>query len=352
MGLAATPYENYCIIIFMNEKKFSILVVDDVKANRVVTEKILSSEGYDVLTAEDGLKALDILKRDLEIDLILLDVMMPEMNGYETCRRIKSISKKLQEIPIIFLTAVSHIEGITKGFEAGGNDYIVKPFQKIELLARVKTHLNIKYIKDKEIEQTQKELIFMLSQLTDAHSKESATHIKRVSEYAKLFALLLGYDRKHAETFELAAAMHDIGKIGISDTILDKKGRLTEEEIHIMQRHTTIGYSILSESKRPLLRAAAIVAHQHHEKWDGTGYPQGLKGEEIHILGRVTAISDVFDALDTKRSYKEKWPLNDIFAFIKTERGRHFDPKLVDIFVDNFGLFMEIRDKFPNHITG
>ncbi len=330
----------------MNEKRYLILSVDDEPANILVTEKILSAEGYDIITANNGTKALEQLNKHPNIDLILMDVMMPDINGYEVCRRIKAAGKVFQDIPVIFLTAVSHMEGVAKGFEAGGVDYIIKPFQKIELIARIKTHLKIKFIKDQEIEQTQKELIYMMSQLTDAHSKESAHHIERVSEYARLFARLLGYDEKHAETFKLAAAMHDVGKIGISDTILEKKGKLTPSEIKIMQTHTTIGYTTLSQSQRPLLKAAAIVAHQHHEKWDGSGYPQGLKGEEIHILGRITALADVFDALDTKRSYKNRWPLNDIFAFIKTQSGQHFDPALVEIFVDNFGRFIEIRAKY------
>ncbi|RLA70700.1 MAG: hypothetical protein DRG24_06505 [Epsilonproteobacteria bacterium] len=332
----------------MNEKRYLILSVDDEPANVLITEKILTGSGYDVMTAHSGAEALNLLNKNPHIDLILMDVMMPDTNGYDICRRIKAGGKVFQDIPVIFLTAVNNMEGIAKGFEVGGVDYIIKPFQKIELLARIKTHLKIKSIKDQEIEQTQKELIYMMSQLTDAHSLESAHHIERVSEYSKLFARLLGYDEKHAETFKLAAAMHDIGKIGISDTILNKKGKLTADEITVMQTHTTIGYSTLSKSQRPLLKAAAIVAHQHHEKWDGSGYPRGLKGEEIHILGRITALADVFDALDTKRSYKDRWPLNDIFAFIKTQSGQHFDPQLVELFVDHFGRFIEIRDRYED----
>ncbi len=336
----------------MIEKKYSILSVDADSANLLITEKVLTGEGYDVITARSGAEALTLINKNPTIDLILMDVMMPDLKGYEVCQKIKSSGKVFENIPIIFLTSITHIQSIAKAFEVGGVDYIVKPFQKIELLARVKTHLKIKAMQDEEIEQTQKELIYMLSKLTDVHFKESEYHIRRVSEYAKLFALLLGYDDQHSETFKYAAAMHDIGKIGISDTILDNDGKLSSEEIKVMQTHTTIGYTTLSESRLPLFKAAAIVAHQHHEKWDGSGYPRALKAEEIHILGRVTAISDVFDALDTKHPYKEQWSLNDIFAYIQTMSGKHFDPKLVQLFVDNFGLFMEIRDKYPNHITG
>jgi len=332
----------------MNEKKSLILVVDDEPANLMITERILSSAGYDTLSASGGVIALDILNKNPEIDLVLLDIMMPDMNGYDVCKNIKAGSKVFQDIPIIFLTAVSHIVGIAKGFEVGGVDYIVKPFQKIELLARIKTHLKIKAIKDEEIEQTQKELIYMISHLTDIHTLELKHHVKRVSEYAKLFALLLGYDEKKANTFRLATALHDVGKIGLSNALLAKEGKLTPSEILEMQAHTTIGYHTLSQSQRPLLKAAAIVAYQHHEKYDGSGYPRGLIGEEIHILGRVAAISDVMDGLDTTRTYKQRWPLNDIFAYIQTQSGKHFDPKLVSLLIDNYGMFIEVRDKYEN----
>ena len=254
----------------------------------------------------------------------------------------------MANIPIIFLTAMSDIEGITNGFEVGGADYITKPFQKAELLARINTHLKLKHYQDQEIEQTQRELIYTIARITDIHSAETGNHIKRVSEYAKLLAILAGYDEEKSEIFKLAAAMHDVGKIGIPHKILSKPGKLTDEELLTMRKHPEIGHDILSQSKRPLLRAAAIVAHQHHEKFDGTGYPRGLKGKQIHILGRITALADVFDALDTPRSYKKKWELHETMKLIQSESGKHFDPRLVDLLMKHFAKFRKIRDKFPD----
>jgi len=333
-----------------NKKKFHILSVDDTQTNRIVVEKMLLNEGYKVTSSSSGLDAIAYLNDgSVDIDLILLDVMMPEMNGFETCRIIKNSKRAMAEIPIIFLTAHSDLEGITTGFEVGGVDYITKPFQKIELLARIKTHLKLKHYQDQEIEKTQRELIYTMARISDIHSPETGYHIKRVSEYAKQLALLVGYDEERAEVFKLASAMHDIGKVGIAESILNKPAALTQKEKVAMQKHTTIGYDILSHSKRPLLKAAAIVAHQHHERYDGTGYPQGLKANKIHILGRITALVDVFDALDTPRPYKERWNINKTLTLIKTESGKHFDPKLVELFINNFGLFRKIREKFPHN---
>ncbi len=329
------------------EKKFRILSVDDTETNRIVIEKILNGVGYSVTSASSGVEAIEILNGGLKADLILLDIMMPEMNGFETCTIIKK-SKRMAMVPVIFLTAMTDIKGISTGFEVGGVDYITKPFQKIELLARIKTHLKLKHYQDQEIEQTQRELIYTIARLTDIHSAEIGNHIKRVSEYAKLLAILAGYDKEKAEVFKLAAAMHDVGKIGIPDAIRNKPEKLTEEEDEIMREHPNIGYEILSQSKRPLLHAAAIVAQQHHERYDGMGYPKGLKGKQIHILGRIAALADVFDALDTPRPYKKQWALPQTLSFIQKESGKHFDPRLVDLLVKNFGHFRKIRDKFPD----
>ena len=329
-------------------KKFHILSVDDTETNRLVIEKMLTNAGYQVTSAVSGVEAIALLTGDCKPDLMLLDIMMPEVNGFETCRIIKNSKKSMANIPIIFLTAMSDIEGITNGFEVGGADYITKPFQKAELLARINTHLKLKHYQDQEIEQTQRELIYTIARITDIHSAETGNHIKRVSEYAKLLAMLAGYDEEKSEIFKLAAAMHDVGKIGIPHKILSKPGKLTDEELLVMRKHPEIGHDILSQSKRPLLRAAAIVAHQHHEKYDGTGYPRGLKGKQIHILGRITALADVFDALDTPRSYKKKWELHETMKLIQTESGKHFDPRLVDLLMKHFAKFRKIRDKFPD----
>lgn len=330
------------------DKTFHILSVDDTETNRLVIEKMLTSAGYKVTSAVSGVEAIALLNGNCKPDLVLLDIMMPEVNGFETCHIIKNSNKHFAKIPVIFLSAMSDLNGITRGFEVGGVDYITKPFQKVELLARIKTHLELKHYQDQEIEQTQRELIYTIARITDIHSAETGNHIRRVSEYARLLALLLGFDKDRAEIFKLAAAMHDVGKIGIPHGILSKPGKLTTEEMTVMREHPNIGYDILSQSKRPLLRAAAIVAQQHHEKYDGSGYPLGLKGKQIHILGRIVALADVFDALDTQRSYKQRWQIHDTINHIQNERGKHFDPRLVDLMVQNFGHFRKIRDRFPD----
>lgn len=197
-----------------------------------------------------------------------------------------------------------------------------------------------------EIEDTQKEVVFTMGAIGERRSEETGFHVKRVAEYSKLFALYYGIDEKEAEMLRQASPMHDIGKVGIADSILNKPGLFTPEEHAKMQEHTTLGYNMLKSSKRPLLQTAAIVAHEHHERWDGKGYPLGLKGEEIHIYGRITAIADVFDALGSDRIYKKAWEDEKIFNLFKEERGKQFDPKLVDIFFEHLDEFLDIRDKF------
>ncbi|WP_373069692.1 response regulator [Sulfurimonas sp.] len=197
-----------------------------------------------------------------------------------------------------------------------------------------------------ELEDTQKEVIHKMGEVGESRSKETGYHVKRVAEYSKLLAMLAGLGKKNSELLYSASPMHDIGKVGIPDSILKKPGKLTDKEWIIMRSHCGAGYNILKKSKRPILKAAAIVAYRHHEKWDGTGYPKGLKGEDIHIFGRITAIADVFDALGSHRVYKKAWELDKILDLFREERGKHFDPKLVDIFLDNIDKFLVIRDKY------
>ena len=200
----------------------------------------------------------------------------------------------------------------------------------------------------KELQDTQKEIIYTMGEIGETRSKETGDHVRRVAEYSQLLALLTGMDKKEAELIKLASPMHDIGKVGIPDSILKKPGKLTEDEFEIMKTHAEIGYNLLNHSKRPVLKTAAIISYQHHEKWDGTGYPLQLKGDAIHIYGRITAIADVFDALGSARVYKEAWPLEKILNLFKEQSGLHFDPTLVDLLIDNLDDFLEIRQKYPN----
>ena len=217
-----------------------------------------------------------------------------------------------------------------------------------EIEEKVQQGLETIYSLNKEIEVTQQEVVFTMGAIGERRSKETGNHVKRVAEYSKLFALYYGLDEKEAEMLKQASPMHDIGKVAIPDAILNKPGRFDDKERGIMNTHVELGYDMLKGSKRPLLKMAAIVAYEHHEKWDGTGYPRGLKGKEIHIYGRITAIADVFDALGSARVYKPAWDDERIFNLFKEERGKHFEPKLVDIFFEHLDQFLEIRDRFKD----
>ena len=199
-----------------------------------------------------------------------------------------------------------------------------------------------------EIHDTQKEIIYTMGEIGETRSKETGDHVRRVAEYSELLARLVGLDCKEAELIKLASPMHDIGKVGIPDSILKKPGKLTEDEFEVMKTHAELGFNLLNHSSRPVLKAAAIIAYHHHEKWNGTGYPQKLNGEDIHIYGRITAIADVFDALGSERVYKKAWPLDKILALFDEQKGLHFDPLLVTLMQDNLSDFLKIREKYPN----
>lgn len=201
---------------------------------------------------------------------------------------------------------------------------------------------------NKEIEATQKEILYLLGEVTEARSEETGNHVKRVSKYSQTLAEKYGLSQRAIMLISMASPIHDIGKVAIPDSILLKPGKLTPEEFDIVKTHTTIGYNLLKGSDRELLKSAAIIAHQHHERYDGKGYPQGLKGDDIHIFGRIVAVADVFDALGSPRVYKKPWVMNDILNYFKEERGKHFDPDLVDILFDNLDEFIEIKEKYSD----
>ncbi|WP_294966868.1 HD domain-containing phosphohydrolase, partial [Sulfurimonas sp.] len=213
-----------------------------------------------------------------------------------------------------------------------------------------KIQLGLKEINDlnQEIEITQKEVVFTMGAIGESRSKETGNHVKRVAEYSKLLALYSGLNDKEAEMLKQASPMHDIGKVAIPDMILNKPGRFDDNEREVMNTHAKFGYEMLKNSNRPLLKMAATVAYEHHEKWDGSGYPQGISGEDIHIYGRITALADVFDALASDRVYKKAWDDEKIFILFKQERGKHFDPKLVDIFFEKLQDFLKVRDAFKD----
>ena len=341
-----------------------ILIVDDVPDNIQVAMSLLREDSYEFSFANSGEKALSILQNDdAAFDLILLDIMMPGLDGYETCQRIKS-QTQLKDIPIIFLTAKADVDSIARAFKVGGVDYVTKPFHAAELLARVRTHVQLyqtkKWLEQQnidletksrfaqarllsELENSQKELIWFLTELMESTSDETGKHIRRVAEIsallAKLHSTLTDTD---ADTLYHASPMHDIGKMTVPHEILHKPGKYTPEEFEMMKSHTTNAYKLLSGSKRKLIKSAAIIAYQHHEKWDGSGYPRGLKGSDIHIYGRIVALADVFDALTHQRCYKTAWTVDDAVAFIQEQRGFHFDPELVDLMISHLDQFADI----------
>ncbi|PJC85612.1 hypothetical protein CSW98_13605 [Vibrio sp. HA2012] len=200
----------------------------------------------------------------------------------------------------------------------------------------------------KEIEETQKEVIFTMGAIGESRSKETGNHVKRVAEYSKMLALYYGLPEREAEMLKQASPMHDIGKVAIPDSILNKPGRLTDDEFEVIKNHAALGHELLCHSKRVLLTCAAIVAYEHHEKWDGSGYPRGAAGEDIHIYGRITALADVFDALSNDRCYKKAWPDDEIFTYLKDQRGVHFDPRLIDLFFEHLDEFIRVRDAFKD----
>jgi len=326
-----------------------VMIVDDsktiVKIVSMLLEKKINSE-LEIVQCSSGEVALRKLE-DIEVDLILLDVVMDGMDGFETCQRIKE-NPKTKDIAVIFLTSRTEEDDIIKGFDVGGIDYISKPFRETEFIARVKTQLKIIKLQKREIESTQSEVILKMGEIGESRSEETANHVKRVAEYSYLLAELCGLEENECQLLSTASPMHDIGKVSTPDNILKKPGKLTKEEFAEMQKHTTIGYELFASSRGEILKTAAIVAHEHHEKYNGKGYPRGLKGNEIHIYGRITAVVDVFDALGSERVYKKAWELDKITSLLIEEKGEHFDPYLVDLFMENIDKFLEIRDKFKD----
>ncbi|MFT4927458.1 MAG: putative two-component system response regulator [Phenylobacterium sp.] len=344
----------------MNE--LHVLIVDDVAENIQVAMSILQEDSYEFSFATSGEEALELVEES-EFDLILLDIMMPQMDGFEVCAKLKA-DETTRDIPIIFLTAKVDTESISRGFELGAVDFVSKPFHSTELLARVANHIalnrskndllvrneklenKLKFREERllaELEANQKELIFILTELLTSTSDESHDHIRRVAEYSRLFAYHhRSLTEEDAETIYHAAPMHDIGKVSISLSLLNKPGPLTDDEMTVIKTHTSNAHQFLHQAHRKLLKAAGIIAYQHHEWWDGSGYPQGLKGEDIHIFGRIVALADTFDALTHDRPYRKEWSVDQAVDHILQHKGSHFDPELVDIFKAHINDFVDI----------
>jgi putative two-component system response regulator len=313
----------------IRDNQKSVLVVDDEPVNLHLIRHALKGH-YRVLLAADAEEAL-IAATEQHPDIILLDIEMPEFNGFELCQHLK-MNVDTRSIPIIFISAKDTEEDETKGFDLGAVDYIHKPISAPIMLRRIATHLSL--VKIKELEVSQRMAIQMLSEAGHYHDSDTGIHIWRMATYARVLAQAVGWSAKDAKVLELAAPMHDTGKIGIPDAILKANRPLTPEEWMIMKRHTNIGYEILNKSDTAVFRLAAEVALCHHERWNGTGYPIGLSGNNIPESARIVAIVDVFDALTSKRPYKEPWDADKAFDEIKRGSGVHFDPSFARRFLE------------------
>ncbi len=336
-----------------------VLLVDDTKTNIDILVQTLKDD-FRLGVALNGRKAIDYAFNN-HVDLILLDVLMPEMDGYDVCRRLKE-NPQTQDIPIIFITAMDAPEHKTRGFEMGAVDYITKPFDIAEVKARVRTHLMLitaqaalkeqnqileRKVKERtrELEETQLEIINRLGLASEYRDEGTGQHVQRMSEYCRLLGEAAGMPVDEYELLALASTMHDAGKIGIADKILLKPGALDDAEWEEMKRHSIIGGELLSGSTSRLMQLAETIAKTHHERWDGTGYFEGLKGEEIPLVGRIVCICDVFDALVSERPYKKAWTVTEAIEEIRNWSGTHFDPRLAETFIGLKPKLQAIVDK-------
>ncbi len=344
----------------MDLKKFHIVSVDDNENNLFLVESICKELGLRISSFSDSLEGLLYVSKN-PIDLLIIDYMMPNLNGLEFIKEFRLTNKK---VPIVMITAVGDNDTVhKKAFDLGVNDFLSKPINSVIFEARIKSLLksyeNQLLIEDKakllekEVRKATKKLIArehetleILGKTAEYKDPETASHISRVAYYSKLLAKKYGLKKREQELIFYASPFHDLGKIGIEDKILLKPGKLTNEEFEVMKTHPKIGYDILKNSKSEFLQAGAIIALSHHEKYNGKGYPKGLKGEDVHIYGRIVAISDVFDALTSERPYKKAWSFDKALNFIKEESGKHFDPKLVKIFIENIDEIKKIYNKF------
>ncbi len=318
-----------------------ILAVDDEASNLQLLRQILQS-GYRLLFAKDGERALELARQELP-ELILLDVMMPGMSGHEVCRRLKA-DPGTCAIPVIFVTALGDPRDEVIGFEAGAVDYITKPVSPPIVRARVRTHLSLVHVD--ELKESRLQVVQRLGLAAEYKDNETGLHVIRMSHYARLLGVAAGMDDDEADDLLHAAPMHDVGKIGIPDSILQKPGKLDAAEWAIMQTHAAIGGEIIGEHERGMLAIAHSIAVTHHEKWDGSGYPNGLAGAAIPLAGRIVAIADVFDALTSARPYKSAWTVEQAVQFLQEQRGRHFDPALVDLFLAQLAAVVAIKERW------
>ncbi|MEO5358062.1 MAG: response regulator [Nitrospirae bacterium YQR-1] len=342
----------------------TILIVDDQQSNVTLVEKMLKADGYkNILTTLDPRQVVDLYK-EYRPDLILLDLNMPFMDGFEVMTELRKIESNTY-LSIMVLTAFTDRTIRVKALEYGAKDFLTKPFDRLEVLTRIKNMLEIRLLHNKmmdynkslelevqkrtrELKHTQLEIIRRLGRASEYRDNETGYHIIRMSQYCEVVARGAGLSKEHCELILHASPMHDVGKIGIPDNVLLKPSKLDPQEFEIMKTHTIKGGEILDNHDSEIMILAGTIALTHHEKWDGTGYPNGISGNDIPIEGRIVAICDVFDALTSKRPYKKAWSIEEAVAEIKKNSGTHFDPALVEVFVKHLDEIIKIKESYED----
>lgn len=318
-----------------------LLIVDDEPQNLAAMRQILAPE-YALVFARSGEEAITAATKHHPA-LILLDIQMPDMDGYAVCRRLKADTVNVA-IPVIFVTSLAEIGDEAAGFAAGAVDYIIKPVSPTIVRARVRTHLSL--VRATLLEHSHRAAISMLGEAGHFNDPDTGVHIWRMAAYAAELAAACGWDIEACLQLEMAAPMHDTGKLGIPDAILCKTTGLNPTEWEVMKTHARIGHNILTKSDAPVFRMAAEIALRHHERWDGSGYPDGLVGEAIPESARIVAVADVFDALTMKRPYKEAWPIERALAALRQGSGNHLEPRLVTAFESILPRILRIRQEW------
>jgi putative two-component system response regulator len=371
---------------FDSVKSAKILIVDDEPINVKAVRRYLQTVGYlNLLVCTESELAFELIVSELP-DLVLLDIMMPVVDGMQILQAMRG-DARTQYIPVIFLTAVDDAETKVRALDLGANDFLAKPIDRSEMRARIGNTLLVKAHQDQienyssqleyevrlrtaELAASRQEAIHCLARAAEYRDEQTGHHVIRVGRYAAIIADELGFDADQVALVEQAAQLHDVGKIGIPDAVLRKPGKLDPEEFDLMRQHCSFGTRILKQSPNrigkatrghasaagntledcasPVMRLAARIAQTHHEKWDGSGYPLGLSGRDIPIEGRITAVADVFDALSSKRPYKEAFPREKCFEIMQADRGRHFDPQVLDAFFARIPDVIQVQIDFAD----
>jgi len=345
----------------------TVLIIDDSDINLTLIKALVLKLGEtQPILFDNPLKALEWCRENVP-DLVIVDYMMPDMDGLKFISAFRALHGR-DEVPILMVTANDQKDVRYDALLGGANDFLTKPIDRVEFGARARNMLSLRngqkflanraqYLaamvdeRTQEIREREKELIFRISRAAEFRDPETGAHIQRMAYYSQAIAMGLGLDEAAQRLILEAAPMHDVGKIGIADYILLKPGKLTPEEFEVMKGHARIGYELLKESRSEILKAGAQIAISHHEKYDGSGYPGGLKGSEIPLFGRIVAVADVFDALTSERPYKKAWSLEDACHFLEEGRGKHFDPLCVEAFLAEWDIVLDVRQRFADEET-